>query len=228
MLCHRVFGRKTIGGNAHENWSLLRFLPFLIGSLVPENEPAWLVLMALKDIVELIVAPVHTDESISYLESKIVEHRQRYEELFPGVRLLPKHHYLEHYPWMIRCFGPLVTLWTMRFESKHSFFKQIVKHTSCFRNVPLSLASKHQFMIAFHLNSPSYGKSSLDVSSVSTVPVDVLQEDIVQAVRSKYPSTSEMHLANNASSSGIAYSKGMIVAHGSASGMPEFAEILQD
>ena len=115
----------------------------------------------------------------------------------------------------------------MRFESKHSFFKQIVKHTSCFRNLPLTLASKHQFMIAFHLNSPSYGKTSLDVSSVSTVPVDVLQEGVVQAVRSKYPSTSEMHLANNASSSGIAYSKGMIVAHGSASGMPEFAEILQ-
>ena len=105
-----LFGRKTIGGNAHENWSLLRFLPFLIGSLVPGNEPAWLVLMALKYIVELIVAPVHTDESISYLESKIVEHRQRYEELFPGVKLLPKHHYLEHYPWLIGCFGPLVTL----------------------------------------------------------------------------------------------------------------------
>jgi len=26
--------RKTVGGNAHENWSLLRFLPFLVGSLV--------------------------------------------------------------------------------------------------------------------------------------------------------------------------------------------------
>ena len=77
---------------------------------MPENEPAWLVLTALKDIVELMIAPVHTDESISYLESKLVEHRQRYEELFPGVRLLPKHHYLEHYPWTIRCFGPLVRL----------------------------------------------------------------------------------------------------------------------
>lgn len=118
--------RKTVGDNAHENWSLLRLLPFVIGSLVPENEPAWLVLMLLKDIVELVVAPVHTDESISYLESKIVEHRHRYQDLFSGVRLLPKHHYLEHYPQMIRCFGPLVAVWTMRFEAKHSFFKNIV------------------------------------------------------------------------------------------------------
>ena len=70
----------------------------MLGPLVPENEPAWLVLMDLKDIVPLVVAPVHTDESISYLESKIVEHRQRYQDLFPGVRLVLKRHYLEHYP----------------------------------------------------------------------------------------------------------------------------------
>lgn len=40
-------GRKNIVANAHENWILLRFLPFLIGSLVPKNELAWLVLVDL-------------------------------------------------------------------------------------------------------------------------------------------------------------------------------------
>lgn len=105
---------------------------------------------------------------------------------------------------MIRCFGPLVALWTMQFESKCSFFKQIVNHMSCLKNIPLTLA----------LN-------------VSTVPVDVLKEEVAHAIRSKYPNTSEVHLAKNASSGGIAYSKGMIVAYGSASGLPEFAEIVQ-
>lgn len=198
-----------------------------IGQLVPENDLAWLLLMTLKDIVELIVSPVHTDETISYLESKIVEHRQRFHELFPGVKLLPKHHYLEHYPHLIRCFGPLVTLWMMRFEAKHSFFKQIVKHTSCFKNLPLTLASKHQLMIAFHLCSPSYGKSSIDVPHVSTLPVDVLKEEVAQAIRLKYPNTSEVQLTKKASSSAVAYSEGMIVAHGSTSGLPEFAEIIE-
>lgn len=189
---------------------------------MPENDPARLLLMTLKDIIELIVSPVHTDETISYLESKIVEHRQRFHKLFPGVRLLPK-----HYPHLIRCFGPLVTLWTMRFEAKHSFFKQIVKHTSCFKNLPLTLASKHQFMIAFHLCSPSYGKSSIDVPHVSTLPVDVLEEEMAQAIRLKYPNISEVQLAERASSSGIAYKEGMIVVHGSTSGLPELAEIIQ-
>lgn len=65
-----------MGGKAHENWSLLRFLPLLIGPLVPEDDPAWLVLMDLKDITELVVAPVHSDDSLAFLESKIIEHRQ--------------------------------------------------------------------------------------------------------------------------------------------------------
>lgn len=43
----------------------------MIGSLVPEDEPAWLLILTLKDIVELVVAPVHSDESIAFLEFKI-------------------------------------------------------------------------------------------------------------------------------------------------------------
>lgn len=227
VVPQRLLRLKTIGGNAHENWNLLRLLPFLIGHRVPENEPAWVVLMVLKDIVELVVALVHTDESISYLESKIVEHRQRYQELFSCVRLLPKHHFLEHYPQMIRYFGPLSAVWTMRFEAKHRFFKQIVKHTSCYKNVPLTLASKHQLMISFHISSPSYGKCNLDAHHASPVPVDLLKEDVCQAIRSKHPGTCEVYLAKNVSVIGITYSEGMIVTHGSTSGLPEFTEIIQ-
>lgn len=66
--------RRTVRGNAHENWSLLRFLPFLIGSHVPKDEPAWFLLMDLKEITELVVVPVLCDDSLAFLESKIMEH----------------------------------------------------------------------------------------------------------------------------------------------------------
>lgn len=62
---------RSIGGNAHENWTLLRLLPFVIGEKVPFTEPAWQVLMTLKDITELVVSPVHTEDSISYLDKLI-------------------------------------------------------------------------------------------------------------------------------------------------------------
>lgn len=204
--------RKTIGGNAHENWCLLRLLPFLIGPKVPEHEPVWQVLLDLKQIVELVVSPLHSEESIAYLESKISDHRQRYQEVFPNNKLLPKHHYIEHYPQLIQLFGPLVGLWTIRFEAKHSFFKKIMKHTSCFKNVPLSLAVKHQFMIGYHLSSPSIDKSLLDVSEASTVPLDVLKEELAQAFKQRNPFVSEIHIAKNVCSKGIQYRPGMIAA----------------
>ena len=44
-LPENLLSRKTIGGNAHENWSLLRLLPILIGPKIPEHDPAWQVLL---------------------------------------------------------------------------------------------------------------------------------------------------------------------------------------
>ena len=84
--------KQTIGGNAHENWALIRMLPFLTGHRVPVGEPAWEILMDLKEIVELSVSSFHTDKTIAYLDSKISDHRQKVRRVFPDVRLIPKHH----------------------------------------------------------------------------------------------------------------------------------------
>lgn len=194
---------------------------------MPEDEPAWQVILHLKDIVELVVAPVHTDETIVYLEAKIHDHRQLYVHLFPFAKLLPKHHYIEHYPHMIRCFGPLIALWTIRFEAKHSFFKQVARHTNCFKNIPRSLAVKHQFMIAYHTKSSNHNKSSLEVTNVSVMPVDVLNERVVSALKERYSDISEVSFAKKVSYNGVHYSEGMLIIHGSVNGLPKFNEIIQ-
>lgn len=100
----------------------MRLLPFIYGSKIPEGEPAWEVLLGLKDIVELVLSHVHTEETICYLDSNIFEHRHRLLQVFPQEKLIPRYHYLDHYPQLIRTYGPLVFLWTMRFEAHHSFF----------------------------------------------------------------------------------------------------------
>lgn len=219
--------KKTIGGNAHENWCLLRLIPLIVGKLVPQEEPAWEVILLLKDILELAVCPVHTGESIAYLECKISEHRSRFQALFPERKLLPKHHYLEHYPAMIHLFGPLVLFWTMRFEAKHSFFKQVARHTNCFKNITKTLARKHQLMVGQFMQSSRCDDTSVDVTRIATVPISVLHEDIANAMNQKYPSISAVNLAQTVSSDGIKYTKGMIIVHGTLSGLPNFAEIVQ-
>ncbi|XP_059898811.1 uncharacterized protein LOC132461193 isoform X1 [Gadus macrocephalus] len=219
--------RRTVGGNSHENWSLIRFLPLLLGQKVPADEPAWNLLTDLKDIVDLVVTPVHTDETIAYLNFKISEHRVRFKEVFPDTNLLPKHHFLEHYPQLIRQFGPLVSLWTLRFEAKHSFFKRVVRHTRCFKNVLLSLAQRHQLSMAHHIYTCGFPKPLLEVKKFSTVSIDVLKDDIARAVKHKNPNVKEVSLAENVTYNGFNYRLGMILAHGSLEGMPAFIEIIQ-
>ena len=47
--------------------------------------------------------------------------------------LCPEHHFLAHYPGLIKAYGPLVVLWTMHFNTaEHSFCKGIVRKTNCF------------------------------------------------------------------------------------------------
>lgn len=90
----------------------------MIGKIIPETEKAWQLLMDLKDTVELVVSPKFSEDSLCYLETKISDHRNLFTEVFPNEKLKPKHHFLEHYPSLIRHFGPCVEFWTMRFEAK--------------------------------------------------------------------------------------------------------------
>lgn len=85
--------KKSIEGNAHENWCLLPFLPFFLGHSALQKEPAWQITLDIKDRAELVVAPVPTDQSIAFTQVKICDHG--YWLKF-NYLLLPKHHFVEH------------------------------------------------------------------------------------------------------------------------------------
>lgn len=61
--------KGTIGGNGHKNWSVIRLLPPFVDHCVPEGNNYWEILRLLKDIVELVVAPKHTDARWQSTES---------------------------------------------------------------------------------------------------------------------------------------------------------------
>lgn len=195
----------------------------MIGNLVPENEASWEILMDLKEIrVELVVSADLSDASLSFLERKIADHRELLRETFPDLRLRPKHHFVEHYPHLIRCFGPLVELWTMRFEAKHSFFKKVVHDVHNFKNILLTLATKHQLMMAHYLSGPSLFSPSLSVQNIKTVSTCSLDIPQRNVVKNKYPHLQMLSLASDVHMYGTLFSEGMILSAGECSGLPEF------
>ena len=218
--------KKTVGGNGHENATLLRLLPLMIGSKVPEEDGAWCVLMDLKEIVELMVCPVFTDESIQYLQMKIQDHRHMLQEVFPDFTLRPKHHYTEHYADLIRCYGPLVHLWTMRFEGKHRFFKRVVHDTQNFKNVLKTLANRHQHMMAYSLSAPSFFKPHQQTSSISSVMVSGLPDD-AKAYVEHMTESSMIYSTSVVNVDGTDYGVDMFVSVGQEGGLPQFSKIEQ-
>lgn len=114
----------------------------------------------------------------------------------------------------------------MRFEGKHGFFKKVVRQINCFKNIPLTLATKHQQMIAYHI-SALHLKTDLEVHHVSVLPVDVMNKEVVRSLRQKNPMINDVHLAKSATIKGISYRIGMLIPYGSTGGLPDFAEILQ-
>lgn len=226
QIAKASFGKRRISGNGHENWALLRLLPLMIGSRIPEQEPSWEILMDLKEIVDIIVSTTLSEEILCYLESKISDHRKLLLVTFPDFKFLPKHHFIEHYVQLIRCFGPLVDLWTMRFESKHSFFKKVVHDVFNFKNVLLTLFSKHQQMMAYYIDGQNLFKPKLYIGSVDRVKISSLEEKPRTAIEKKYPHQDTVSLAKDVHLYGTQYVKGMIVSAGQGSGLPDFYKIL--
>lgn len=226
-ISHSFSTKGTIGGNGHENWALLRLLPLIIGHKVPEGDDAWNILLLLKEIVELAVATKHTEESVHFLDCKVSEHRELLQTTFPDFRLRPKHHYLEHYPELIKAFGPLSDVWTMRFEGKHKFFKRVIRNAHNFKNVALTLAVKHQKMMAYYLDTSSFFRPSVEMDKVTTASIRSYPEDVQQVFCRKVPQLTSVLVASSVSVDGVTYRSGMIVSVGSCAGLPSFRQIKQ-
>lgn len=139
-----------LGGHAAQNWWLLRFLPVLLHDKVrdPKDE-VWQLVLLLRQVVELVCAPALSESQAAYMKVLIEEYIETRHLLFPLKKLRPKHHYLLHYSDLTLQFGPLIRIWTMRFESKHSYFKRCIRASKNFRNITKSLSERHQLLQAY-------------------------------------------------------------------------------
>ncbi|XP_074031616.1 uncharacterized protein [Leptinotarsa decemlineata] len=143
-------------GSAHENLLLIQLIPFVIVNLLTDLEdPVWQMLLLLRKICGILLSAKLSVGQVFHLKYMMNQYITERLQLFPEIPLRPKHHYLLHYPHLIIQFGPLKYLWTLHFESKHIYFKTIVKHCPNFRNILLSLSEKHQLLQALQAHQPN-------------------------------------------------------------------------
>ena len=57
--------------------------------------------------------------------------------------------------------GPMVSTWCMRMEAKNSYFKRIAQLGN-FKNLPLSIAKRHQRLLCANLQGPFFSYNELE------------------------------------------------------------------
>jgi hypothetical protein len=134
---------------------LVRTLPFIIGERFRQNIYFKNFLLLLNIFFQLN-ADEFDEPAIENLKNKIKFYLEDYKICYANKKLMPKHHFLTHYPSAIRNFGPPKQYSTLRFESKHSFFKRVDKATFNRKNIAKSLAFRHQQLQVYHLLCENY------------------------------------------------------------------------
>ena len=118
-------------------------LPLLVGDRVPDDDENWLSFLLLLRICDIALSPICTSDTVEYLKLLVEEKLSMFKQLYPQSSITPKFHYMVHYSTQIENFGPLITSWTMRHESKLSFIKRASK-CSNFKNVAKTVSDGHQ------------------------------------------------------------------------------------
>jgi len=143
-----------IVGTASQIRKILLMFPLAIFDVIKNIEDnVWILMLYLREICSIICAPALSFGQVALLQEKINDYLSLRVKCFPSIKLRPKHHYISHYPILTTCFGPLKHLWTLRFESKHRYFKNIIKHSQNFKNVTKLLSHKHQFLQTQYFNN---------------------------------------------------------------------------
>lgn len=135
--------------------------------------------LAFRKVVDILLAESIPETCIAYVQALISEFLELFTEQFPDTRIIPKLHYLLHYPEFIMLYGPPRRYWGMRFEAKHAYFKAISLKIKNFLNIPKTLATRHQHLQAYQLSSQPFIKP-LEVTGSTEVNLSSIPHEIRQ------------------------------------------------
>ncbi|KAJ1524657.1 hypothetical protein ONE63_011140 [Megalurothrips usitatus] len=126
-----------------------RYLGEMVGDLIPEGNSAWKLYLVLHDILELIMCPVIEPGMDIYMRTLISEHHQTYVNLYGSLK--PKHHFMLHYPDLLKRNGPLSSLSALTSERTHRVGKMYAKACNSRIDFPYSVSVKYQLSLCNRL-----------------------------------------------------------------------------
>ena len=148
-------------------WNLIRLAP--LGEYVEIDNEFWNLLVLFCQLTDRLYALKFSNSNLIYLDESLHSFFSKYMSKFPDVIIKPKAHFIQHYPQLISRFGPHVK--TLRFESKHSFFKSALASNKNRKNIFQSMVKKHQFWMYLHYSTMLENEIISQGIGITEVPI---------------------------------------------------------
>lgn len=145
---------KNMGQNAVQMKCLFLNIPFILHKFRSNSQllSIWICVTSLIHIFQLVHSEKIDDIMLLELTELISVHLENMKKHF-DMNLTPKHHFMIHYPFIIKLMGPLHLMSMIRYEANHKIFKTIAKKTHNFININKTLATAHQKMMCTEENT---------------------------------------------------------------------------
>ena len=181
---------KSLRLSASQSLLLIRILPFVIGDRVPRDDQKWKCFMLLSKILDLVVSQISLPNICAILQSTIEEHHKFFIAMYGSEAVIPKFHFLLHYPQQILNVGPMIRTWNMRNEAKLNIFKR-ASRLGNFKNIAFSVANRHQRLTCYEISAGRILDSPLECGpSDEPVYVESMSDHIHTALASLLPNLS--------------------------------------
>lgn len=149
IITDAMIDNKKIKSSAIEMLNFVETFGLIISGLIAdETAKEWLLYLNLRNILNILMSQSINEEQIFLLTLLIVEHQELYLDCFDNF-FIAKHHLLIHYPNILRKIGPILQVWTLRFESFHQIMKQTAKMSRNRINLLQTFSIKNVLLILY-------------------------------------------------------------------------------
>lgn len=130
--------KVIIKQSASEMLCLCRYLPIMIGDLIPRDNKHWKLFRILRKIIGIITRPNYATPHLYSMSDLEEQFNALFIELYET--LPPKGHFGTHIPLIMLENGPPIHFWSMMYEAMNKDMKNITKNVQSHKNLPLTIA----------------------------------------------------------------------------------------
>ncbi|CAF1267560.1 unnamed protein product [Didymodactylos carnosus] len=179
---HLNLGR--ISRSAAQKLLLFKLFPLIFHDIT-QNLETFEIYLTLREMLGIILAYPSRKSWLPHLNQLGILFQCLMANLLPD-KMIPKIHFSTEYDKTMEQCGPPTKFWCMRYEGKHAYFKKVALRSNNFKNMPKTLAQRHQLRNCLFLWNTQSLKEYAELRGIKLIQLHRLSQTVQNALIEKY------------------------------------------